>query len=282
MVPRGRSGYQTLDGAAADPDGQRRPPHEVRGLRCVSTRTPCPRPRAHRPRRRLGGDDPGRGRRQPPGRLVRPHARARARGRRGDPGHPGPPPLLRASRRAPGRCGRPGDRDRPVRPDCGAERREDGFDHVPHRAAADEAARPTCAPGRRCCEEKGARDRDDGVLLRRARLADAGVPGGRRRRDRVLRAADAAGRLGHASLDEARQGLAACRGPRALRGRGPRDPEDDVRTYERALEEAGIDRSFIVYPDAPHSFFDRAMTEYADACRDAWARVLGFVDSLAR
>ena len=59
-------------------------------------------------------------------------------------------------------------------------------------------------------------------------------------------------------------------------------PEDDVRTYERALEEAGIDRSFMVYPDAPHSFFDRAMTEYADACRDAWARVLGFVDSLAR
>ena len=52
-------------------------------------------------------------------------------------------------------------------------------------------------------------------------------------------------------------------------------PEDDVRTYERALEEAGIDRSFMVYPDAPHSFFDRAMTEYADACRDAWARVLG-------
>jgi carboxymethylenebutenolidase len=59
-------------------------------------------------------------------------------------------------------------------------------------------------------------------------------------------------------------------------------PASDVEAYDRALEAAGIEHRIVVYPDAPHSFFDRKMTEHADACRDAWARVLGFVDSLAR
>ena len=44
----------------------------------------------------------------------------------------------------------------------------------------------------------------------------------------------------------------------------------------------GIEHRIVVYPDAPHSFFDRTMSEHAEACRDAWAQVLGFVDSLAR
>jgi carboxymethylenebutenolidase len=59
-------------------------------------------------------------------------------------------------------------------------------------------------------------------------------------------------------------------------------PASDVEAYDRALEAAGIEHRIVVYPDAPHSFFDRKMTEHADACRDAWARVLGFVDNLAR
>jgi carboxymethylenebutenolidase len=59
-------------------------------------------------------------------------------------------------------------------------------------------------------------------------------------------------------------------------------PASDVEAYDRALEAAGVEHRIVVYPDAPHSFFDRKMTEHADACRDAWARVLGFVDSLAR
>lgn len=32
-----------------------------------------------------------------------------------------------------------------------------------------------------------------------------------------------------------------------------------------------------MYPDAPHSFFDRTMTEHVDACADAWRRVLAFM-----
>jgi carboxymethylenebutenolidase len=59
-------------------------------------------------------------------------------------------------------------------------------------------------------------------------------------------------------------------------------PASDVEAYDRALDGAGIEHRIVVYPGAPHSFFDRKMTEHADACRDAWARVLGFVDSLAR
>ena len=32
-----------------------------------------------------------------------------------------------------------------------------------------------------------------------------------------------------------------------------------------------------VYPGAPHSFFDRKQTEFAEASADAWARVKSFV-----
>jgi carboxymethylenebutenolidase len=33
----------------------------------------------------------------------------------------------------------------------------------------------------------------------------------------------------------------------------------------------------VIYPGAPHSFFDRRATDYADASADAWQRVLGFI-----
>lgn len=57
-------------------------------------------------------------------------------------------------------------------------------------------------------------------------------------------------------------------------------PSSDVDAYDRALTDAGIEHRLHTFPGAPHSFFDRSMSEHADACRDAWARVLGFVDSL--
>jgi carboxymethylenebutenolidase len=57
-------------------------------------------------------------------------------------------------------------------------------------------------------------------------------------------------------------------------------PTTDVEAYGDALDAAGIEHRIVVYPDAPHSFFDRKMTEHAEACRNAWARVLGFIDSL--
>ncbi len=82
--------------------------------------------------------------------------------------------------------------------------------------------------------------------------------------------------------DEAQAGLVRTPVLGLYGGADPGIRASDVEAYDRALDEAGIEHRIVVYPDAPHSFFDRKMTEHADACRDAWARVLGFVDSLAR
>jgi carboxymethylenebutenolidase len=33
----------------------------------------------------------------------------------------------------------------------------------------------------------------------------------------------------------------------------------------------------VTYPGAPHSFFDRRYEEHAEACADAWRRMLAFL-----
>src|SRR5918999_3633347 len=58
-------------------------------------------------------------------------------------------------------------------------------------------------------------------------------------------------------------------------------PPEDVRAFERALEDAGAEHEVVVYDGAPHSFFDRKFTEFADASEDAWRRTLGFVEQHA-
>jgi carboxymethylenebutenolidase len=52
---------------------------------------------------------------------------------------------------------------------------------------------------------------------------------------------------------------------------------DAVSAFETALAAAGATREVVVYPDAPHSFFDRKAAGWADASADAWARTLAFV-----
>jgi carboxymethylenebutenolidase len=87
---------------------------------------------------------------------------------------------------------------------------------------------------------------------------------------------------GRSPLDEARAG--AVRAP-VLGLYGGADggiPTADVETYDAALGSAGVVHRIVVFPGAPHSFFDRKMSEHADACREAWSGILGFVDSLAR
>ena len=54
-------------------------------------------------------------------------------------------------------------------------------------------------------------------------------------------------------------------------------PLEDVKAFERALEEAGVEREIAIYDGAPHSFFDRKFEEFSDASEDAWRRVLAFV-----
>jgi carboxymethylenebutenolidase len=51
----------------------------------------------------------------------------------------------------------------------------------------------------------------------------------------------------------------------------------DIDAYDEALQGSGVEHQTVVYPGAPHSFFDRKMAEHADACTDAWRRVLEFV-----
>jgi carboxymethylenebutenolidase len=54
-------------------------------------------------------------------------------------------------------------------------------------------------------------------------------------------------------------------------------PPADTAAFESALAEAGIDHRLIIYPDAPHSFFDRKASQYAEASAAAWDETLGFI-----
>ena len=55
-------------------------------------------------------------------------------------------------------------------------------------------------------------------------------------------------------------------------------PVEQVEQFDARLAEAGLDHEIHVYPGAPHSFFDRRYEEHAEACEDAWRRMLGFLD----
>ncbi|MEN3278906.1 MAG: carboxymethylenebutenolidase [Solirubrobacteraceae bacterium] len=57
-------------------------------------------------------------------------------------------------------------------------------------------------------------------------------------------------------------------------------PAQDVEAFDRALDESGVEHEIVTYPGAPHSFFDRAQAEHAEASEDAWRRVLGFLQAV--
>jgi carboxymethylenebutenolidase len=52
---------------------------------------------------------------------------------------------------------------------------------------------------------------------------------------------------------------------------------EQIQEFDQRLDETGIEHEIHVYPGAPHSFFDRRYEEHADACEDAWRRMLGFI-----
>lgn len=54
-------------------------------------------------------------------------------------------------------------------------------------------------------------------------------------------------------------------------------PVSDVERLGTTLSKAGVEHTVKIYPDAPHSFFDRRAADYADASSDAWQQVLGFI-----
>lgn len=83
---------------------------------------------------------------------------------------------------------------------------------------------------------------------------------------------------GTSPIEEARKGLVRVPVLAIYGGADRKITPQDVAEYDAALEASGAPHESVVYEHAPHSFFDRRMTEHADACRDAWARVLRIVD----
>jgi carboxymethylenebutenolidase len=59
----------------------------------------------------------------------------------------------------------------------------------------------------------------------------------------------------------------------ADQGIGP----EAVQAFDAAMDSAGVEHRTVVYPDAPHSFFDRAAGEQASASEDAWREMLDFM-----
>jgi carboxymethylenebutenolidase len=54
-------------------------------------------------------------------------------------------------------------------------------------------------------------------------------------------------------------------------------PPTEVARFADVLSAAGVQHEIVVYPGAPHAFFDIAYAEHAEACADAWQRVLAFL-----
>lgn len=50
-----------------------------------------------------------------------------------------------------------------------------------------------------------------------------------------------------------------------------------VQAFDAAMDAAGKEHRTVVYPGAPHSFFDRSADEHASASEDAWREVLDFM-----
>lgn len=55
-----------------------------------------------------------------------------------------------------------------------------------------------------------------------------------------------------------------------------------IAELDAKLDHAGVPHEIVVYPGAPHSFFDRKASEYADASADAWRRMLAWIETYSR
>jgi carboxymethylenebutenolidase len=53
---------------------------------------------------------------------------------------------------------------------------------------------------------------------------------------------------------------------------------DAIEAFDAGLASAGIEHRLVTYPGAPHSFFDRKASEFADASAAAWGETLAFIE----
>jgi carboxymethylenebutenolidase len=58
-------------------------------------------------------------------------------------------------------------------------------------------------------------------------------------------------------------------------------PVAEQLALAETMRAAGAEVDDVVYDGAPHSFFDRAVGTWADACQDAWRHVLALTDRVA-
>jgi len=65
-------------------------------------------------------------------------------------------------------------------------------------------------------------------------------------------------------------------------GADPSIPPEAIAEFDRALSAAGVEHRFVSFPGAPHSFFDRKFTEFAEQNVAAWTEVLAFVSGQER
>ena len=61
-------------------------------------------------------------------------------------------------------------------------------------------------------------------------------------------------------------------------GDDPGIPLEEVTAFDEALDAAGVEHEVVIYPGAPHSFFDRKYEEFTADSEDAWGRVLAFLE----
>lgn len=54
-------------------------------------------------------------------------------------------------------------------------------------------------------------------------------------------------------------------------------PNEAIKEYDAALKKAKVRHETIVYPGAPHGFFDKKQSDYATESADAWDRILKFI-----
>ncbi len=163
---------------------------------------------------------------------------------------------------------------------AGAEKRDDDFEYMPHVQQTTPRRR---AGGRRRVRRASARRglRDDlhgRVLLRRPELVARGGIGPRSRRAR------SASTVGPGRATTARRARRS--GPprwprRSSRSREATTPGSRSRSRRRSTRRstaAGVEHEVVIYPGAPHSFFDRKYEEFAADSEDAWNRVLAFLE----
>ena len=64
----------------------------------------------------------------------------------------------------------------------------------------------------------------------------------------------------------------------ALYGEADTGIDKDARdAFDRALDKAGVRHETVVYPGAPHGFFDKKADQFQEASSDAWDRSLAFI-----